>query len=61
MTNKKKRFFAVAFLIWLLGFIYLGSKALDEFRSGEMPFSDANNSITLKNIMFPTSKSWDQE
>jgi hypothetical protein len=61
MTNKKKRIFAVAFVIWILGFIYLGSKSLDEFRSGKMPFSDANDTITLKNIMFPSLKSLDQE
>ena len=61
MTNKKKRIFAIAFAIWLLGFIFLGSKALDEFRSGKIPFGDANETINLKHILFPSLKAEDQE
>jgi|GEM_PF-2266399 hypothetical protein len=61
MTNKKKRFYAVALVIWILGLICLGSKAFDEFRSGKIPFSNADDTITLKNIMFPSLKSQELE
>jgi hypothetical protein len=61
MTNKKKRLFAVALVIWILGLIYLGSKTLEEFRSGKKPFSGIDDTLTLKNIVFPSLKSRDQE
>ncbi|MCL1939628.1 MAG: hypothetical protein FWG04_03075 [Desulfovibrionaceae bacterium] len=60
MTSRKKRIFAVALVIWLLGLFYLGSKSLDEFQSGKMP-SDGGGTVTLKNIMFPSLKLRDQE
>jgi len=61
MTNRKKRIYAVALVVWLLGLIYLGSKSLDEFRSGRKPF-DVDGTLTfMKNIVFPSLKARDQE
>jgi len=65
MIKKHKRIIAVAIVIWLLGAIYLGSKALDEFRSGKQPFSE-DETVTLKNIIFPSKmrdrdRDWDQD
>jgi hypothetical protein len=61
MTNKKKRLIAVALVIWILGLIYLGSKSLDEFRSGKKPFNGDDTLTFMKNIIFPSLKSRDQE
>jgi len=61
MTNKKKRIYAVALVIWLLGLVYLGSKSLDEFRSGQQPLGGDDTLIFIKGIIFPSLKSRDQE
>ena len=61
MANRKKYIFAVALVVWILGLVYLGAKSLDEFRSGKKPFGDADDTVTLKNIVFPSLKSQDQE
>jgi len=61
MTSRKKRIFAVALVIWILGLIYLGSKSLDEFRSGKKPFDVDGTLMFMKSIIFPSLKSRDQE
>jgi len=63
MTNRKKRICAVALVVWLLGLVYLGSKSLDEYRSGRKPFDVDGSTLTfMKNIVFPSlMKSKDQE
>ena len=58
--TKKKKVIAVALVLWILGGIYLASKSFDEIRSGKH-LSGADDTLTLKRIMFPSLMTRDQE
>jgi len=59
MTKRKKSLLAAAFVIWVLGAIWLASKVLDDFRSGRQPGGD--DSLTMERIMFPSRMARDQD
>ena len=58
--SKNKKIIAVALVIWILGGIYLASKSYDEILSGKH-LSGADESLTMKRIMFPSLMMQDRE
>ena len=58
--TKKKKFIAVALVIWILGAIYLAAKSIDAFRSGKH-LGGGDDTLTMKRIMFPSLMTRDQD
>jgi hypothetical protein len=60
MTKTKKSLLAVAFVIWVLGAIFLARKTFDYYytRSDQQQSEDA---LTLERLIFPSRMTRDQD
>ena len=60
MTTKKKSLLAVAFVVWVLGAIFLACKTFDYY-SSRNDSERGEDALTLERLMFPSRMARDHE